>query len=183
MADNTANSKKMLTLSWGNPGQYVKNLTQADAKWTKLPDAAEGTVQTTPTKGDKVEANTEAGIPEALRYKKSKYAHAYGIREAAEREMPFEDVDGVITDEYALIVIPENPNAKGMYMERSAVSAEDPYNASDGVIYTYTHDALAPSKGKQVKRGIIKVEEKDGAYTFQAKGKDFGSADTFVDIG
>lgn len=180
MADN---AKKMLTLSWGNPGQYVKNLTQ-NGDWIKLPDAAEGTVQTTPTKGDKVEANTEAGIPEALRYKKSKYAHAYGIREAAEREMPFEDEDGVITDEYALIVIPENPNAKGMYMERSAVSAEDPYNASDGVIYTYTHDALAPASGKQVKRGFIKVTQgEDGKYTFQAKGKDFGSADTFINIG
>ena len=172
-----------LTLGWGNPQMFVKNLTQAGSKWVKLPNAAEGTVQLTPTKGDKVEANIEDGTAEATRYKKSKYAMAYGIREAAEREMPIEHVDGVVSDEYGFILVPENANAKGIYIERSAVSVEDPFNAADGAIYTYTHDGLTPSKGKTVKRGVIKVTEADGTYTFQAKGKDFDSADTFVNIG
>lgn len=182
MANNTQTTG--LTLGWGNPKMFVKNLTAANGAWVKLPDAAEGTVQLTPTKGDKVEANIEDGTAEATRYKKSKYAMAYGIREAAEREMPIEHEDGVVTGEYGFILIPENENAKGIYIERSSVSVEDPFNAADGGVYTYTHDALKPSSGKTVKRGVIKVTEgTGGALTFQAKGKDFGSADNFVDIG
>lgn len=171
-----------LTLAWGNPGQYVRNLTQ-NGPWKKLPDCVEGSVQTTPTKGEKVEANTEEGIPEALRYKKSKYAHEYSIREAAEREMVIDHDDGVVTDIYGFILVPEDPNAKGFYMEKSAVSVEDSGNAADGVIYKYTHDALKPTSGKAIKRGVIKVTETTGVFTFQAKGKDFGSANAFVNIG
>ena len=172
-----------LTLGWGNPTIYVKDLTAENGAWTKLPDAAEGTVQLTPTKGDKVEANTEDGTAEATRYKKSKYAFAYGIREAAERDMPIEHVDGVVAHEYGVILVPENANAKGLYIERSSVSVEDPFNAADGAVYTYTHDALKPSSGKTVKRGVIKVTETSGAFSFQAKGKDFNSENDFVDIG
>lgn len=178
----SANNTTGLTLAWGNPGQYVRNRTQNGA-WTKLPDCVEGSVETTPTKGDKVEANTEEGVAEATRYKKSKYAHTYSIREAAEREMPIDHEDGVVKDEYEFILIPENENAKGLYIERSAVSVEDSGNAADGVIYKYTHDALKPSTGKAVKRGHIKVTETNGVFTFEAKGKDFGSENAYVAIG
>lgn len=171
-----------LTLAWGNPRQFIRNLTQ-NGPWEKIPDAVEGSVQTTPTKGDKVEANTEEGVPEAVRYKKSKYAHEYSLREAAEREMPIDHEDGVVTDLYGLILVPEDDNAKGMYMEVSKVSVEDSGNAADGVIYKYTHDALKPSSGKLVKRGHIKVTETNGVFTFEAKGKDFGSENAYVAIG
>ena len=170
--------EKNLTIGWGKPAVYVKNISTTGGAWTKLPDAVEDSVQLTPTKGDKVEATIEGGAPEAVKYKRSTYELAYAIRNAAERDMPIEHEDGVVQDEYAVVVVPENAAAPGCYIERSAVSVEDPFNAADGSNWTYTHSALTPSAGKMVKWGIMTVTESEGSIVISANGRDFSSSTT-----
>lgn len=169
--------EKNLTIAWGKPSIYVKNITSSGS-WEKLPDAVEDSVQLTPTKGDKLEATIEGGAPEAVKYKKSTYEFAYGIRSAAERDMPIEHEDGVVSDEYAVVLVPDNPASPGFYIERSAVSVEDPFNASDGSNWTYTHTALTPESGKMVKWGIMAVTESSGNISISASGRDFSTSKT-----
>lgn len=171
-------NEKNLTISWGKPGIYVKNISGSNGSWEQVPDAVEDSVQLTPTKGDKVEATIEGGAPEAVKYKRSTYELAYAIRNAAERSMPIEHVDGVVQDEYAVVVVPENPAAPGCYIERSAVSVEDPFNAADGSNWTYTHSALTPSSGKMVKWGIMTVSGSEGSISISASGRDFSTSGT-----
>lgn len=168
--------EKNLTIGWGKPTIYVKDISTSGGTWTKLPDAVEDSVQLTPTKGDKVEATIEGGAPEAVKYKRSTYELAYGIRNAAERDMPIEHEDGVVQNEYAVVVVPENPKAPGCYIERSAVSVEDPFNAADGSNWIYTHSVLTPTSGKMVKWGIMTVTESSGSISISASGRDFTSA-------
>ncbi len=42
-------------------------------------------------------------------------------------------------------------------IDKSTVSAEDSFTSQDGGMITYTHDALKPESGNQVKWGVIKV--------------------------
>lgn len=168
--------EKNLTIGWGKPTLYVKDISTSGGTWTKLPDAVEDSVQLTPTKGDKVEATIEGGAPEAVKNKRSKYELAYAIRNAAERDMPIEHEDGVVQNEYAVVLVPENAKAPGCYIERSAVSVEDPFNAADGSNWIYTHSVLTPSSGKMVKWGIMTVADSSGSISISASGRDFTSA-------
>lgn len=170
--------EKNLTIGWGKPAIYVKKTSGSGGTWEKMPDAVEDSVQLTPTKGDKMEATIEGGAPEAVKYKRSTYELAYAIRNAAERDMPIEHEDGVVSDEYAVVVVPENPAAPGCYIERSSVSVEDPFNAADGSNWTYTHSVLTPETGKMVKWGVMTVTESTGSITIKAQNRDFSTETT-----
>lgn len=152
----------MSVLAWGKPRIFVKNLDEASAKWKEVPIPVENSTQLTPTKGDKKEAKVEGGENEDVRYSKNTYALAYQIRIAKGKVMPFEHEDGIIAHNFAVAVQPEDPTVPGIMIDKSTVSAEDNFTAEEGGLITYTHDALKPATGKQVKWGVITVTEADG---------------------
>lgn len=168
-------------IGWGNPSIYYMDLDAVTPVWKKMPNCVEDSVQLTPTRGDKLEARIEGGAPEAVKYQQSAYELAYAVRVAKERAaMPIEHVDGNVAHEYAIVVVPEDPTVPGFYIERSAVSVEDPFNANDGSNWTYHHDVLTPSSGKLVKWGVFTATEGTstaaGTYTIAvAQGYDFAS--------
>ena len=134
-----------VSIGWGKPAVYYRKLT--DTSWKKVPDIVESSYQLTPTKGDKKTANVEGGEAEAVRHNANSYELAYALRLAAEREMHIEHTNGIVQDEYAICVVPENANVPGPYIDRSEVSVEDPMNADEGSNWVYTHSCLKPASG------------------------------------
>lgn len=142
-------------LQWGKPKLFIKDLGTSNAKWKLLPTPIQDSTQLTPTKGDKMEAPIEGGENEAVKYKHNKYELAYGIRKAKGRKPPVPATDGVVKNEYAVLLQPEDETTNGFYIERTAVSYEDPFNANDGGVWNVVHDALAPNSGNTVKWGVV----------------------------
>ena len=153
-------------LQWGKPKLFIKDLGTLGAKWKKLPTPVENSTQLTPQKGEKMEAPIEGGENEAVKYKRSKYELAYGIRMAKNRKPPVPATDGVVKNEYAVLLQPEDPSTNGFYIERTAVSYEDPFNAADGGIWNVLHDALSPESGNTVKWGVVDTSTVSGKVSF-----------------
>lgn len=153
----------MAILSWGKPGLYLSKV--GEDKWKKLPDPVENSTVLTTTKGDKVEARVEGGENEGVRYGKNTYSLAFNIRAVAGRKKPVADSDGIIDGEYKLALVPENPSAPGLMIDRGTLSIEDTWSAADGGIWNYTLDALKPDTGDQVKWGKVVVAGTDAAPT------------------
>lgn len=155
-----------MVIGWGKPRLFKKKLGDENAKWEEIPTPAEGTTQLTTTKGDKVEAKLEGGANEDVRYNANTYALAFQIRLAKGKKVPFEHNDGIITDNYAFALVPEDPEVpSGFIMDKAVVSVEDTFTSADGGAITYTLDALKPEKGNQLKWGVVKVTESGGTIS------------------
>lgn len=156
----------MAVIGWGKPRIFIKDLDAAPAaSWEEVPTPVENSTQLTPTKGDKVEAKLEGGANEDVRYAKNTYALAYRIRFAKGKVMPFEHNDGIVEHNYAVAVQPEDPAVPGIMIDKSVVSTEDGFSTEEGGYITYTHDALQPTTGNQVKWGVINVTESGGTIS------------------
>lgn len=155
----------MAAIGWGKPRIFIKSLGDSGGSWKEVPIPVENSTQLTTTKGDKTEAKLEGGANEDVRYGKNTYALAYQIRIAKGKTQPFEHNDGIVSGEYAVAVQPEDPLVPGVMIDKSVVSAEDGFSTEEGGYITYTHDALQPDSGNQVKWGVIKVTESSGAIS------------------
>ena len=142
-------------LSWGIPTIFVKDLGTIDAKWKKLFTPVEGSTELVPTKGDKQEAKIEGGENEAVKYKKSTYEVNFNIRRAKDRKPPMPSQDGVVLNNYAFLLQPEDPTTDGFYIEKTSVSIDETYTAADGAIWQVVMSALKPDAGNTVKWGVV----------------------------
>lgn len=152
----------MSVIAWGKPRIFVKDLDAEIKKWMELPTPVMDSTQLTPTKGDKKEAKVEGGANEDVRYGKNTYLLALQIRKAKGRNTPIPHEDGVVAHNYAVVVLPEDPETPGIAIEKATVSVEDTFTAAAGAIWGYNFDALQPAAGNQVKDGIITVTEAEG---------------------
>lgn len=158
----------MAVLSWGKPRIFVQK--EGDSKWKELPTPIEDSTQLVTTKGDKKEAKVEGGENEDVKYSKNTYALNLGIRQARGREKPIYDEDGIIKDNYKIVLMPEDNTIEGFCIDKSSASVEDTWSASDGGVWNYSFDALKPQEGDQVKWGLVSVTEtgESMAVTFTA---------------
>lgn len=145
----------MAQLSWGKPsiefGKCGANGT-VPTVWRKLDyDPVENSTKLTPTKGEKKEAKVEGGENEAVKYAKNTFAFEFEIRAAKGRTKPIPDEDGVVEDEYAFRLTPEDAECEGILIDRSVVSVEETFDTAEGKKWKYTADVLKPAAGNQVK--------------------------------
>ena len=152
---------EQLVLSWGKCTIYTKK--SGDTDWLKEPTPVEGSTQLTPTAQDAREAPVEGGELEGRKAKANKYELVYQLRAAASRTENIVHVDGVVSDEYAVAVVPEDATAKGIMIDRSAVNVLDNQFTSDnGLVDEYHFNGLKPDSGNIVKRGVITVTAVSG---------------------
>lgn len=145
-----------MEIAWGKPKIWVAPLVSGTpGEWEELPTPAEGTTTLTPTKGDKKEAKIEGGENEAVKYNRNTYLLEFSIRLGKGREKPFDDVDGVISGEYAIMVQPEDPTVEGIKIDKCVMSLEDSYSVEEGIMLKYAADVLKPTSGNQVKYEVI----------------------------
>ena len=142
-----------IKISWGLPKIEVKK--SGATAWETFATPVEDSTQLTTTQGDKLEAKIEGGTNEAVKYKSNTYQLVFDIRQTPDRIDPIVDVDGVVSDEYAVRITPENPAAFGCMIDRAAVNVQTKMNTAEGFVRTYTFEVLKPTTGNQVKIQVI----------------------------
>lgn len=149
------------TIGWGRPTIKIRKVGET-TEYKDFPTPVDGTTQLTTTQGDKLEAKIEGGENEAVKYKSNTYELTFDVRLAPEKEEALKEiksVDGVVKDEYSIIVIPENSKAYGVIIKRSAVNVQTSFDSTDGAKNTYTFSALKPSDGETMEyRAIIDTD-------------------------
>ncbi|MEG1289749.1 MAG: BACON domain-containing protein [Bacteroidales bacterium] len=145
----------MSILSWGKPTvEFTKSNDGAPATgatWAQFSDIKENTSKLTPTKGNKTEATVEGGDVVDSRSSKNKYAFECEVFVKKGDTRPIEDEDGVVTDNYAMRLTPEDAATEGFAIDNSTVSVGESWTSADGKMLKYTFDALKPKTGKIVK--------------------------------
>lgn len=146
----------MAVINWGKPEIEIVKLENgaipSSPSWTKLDTPVEGTTTLETTEGEKTEAIDEGGAVVDTRKKKNKYSLKFSLFEKKGKEKPIEDEDGVITDEYAVRITPEDPTTPGFMLKKCSVSFQYTFSAAEGGRWAYTFDALAPDEGKMLER-------------------------------
>lgn len=108
--------------------------------------------------GDKLEAFIEGGERIAVRSSSNRYSFEFQVYITNDIPKPIADVDGIITSEYAIRVIPEDATLTGFLMERAAVSVTETFTSEEGHRATYTFDALKPQTGAMLKPYTVPTE-------------------------
>jgi hypothetical protein len=116
-------------------------------KWITLPTPVLDSFTLTTEAGEKLEAKVEGGELVASRLSVSKYNFEFEIF-LGDNAKPIEDVNGVIPDEYAIRVIPEDATLPGFMMGRCSVSAQETFTSKDGHKVKYNFEALKPETGQ-----------------------------------
>lgn len=145
-------------LSWGKCTLFIKS-SATGSKWKRLVTPVEDSTNLATTQGDKLEAKVEGGENEAVKYKKNTYQLTFNIRKAQGRAQPIANTDGVVKNEYSVLLLPEDATTDGFYIERCSANIQDTFTAADGAIWNITMDALVPTTGNTVKWGIVTVVE------------------------
>lgn len=145
----------MSKLSWGKPTvEFTKTENGAPAAaavWAAFPEIKEGTAKLTPTKGNKIEAIEEGGDLVDARYGKSKYAFELEVFVKKGEERPIEDQNGIVADNYAIRLTPEDEACEGFMMDNAIVSVDESWSSADGKMLKYTFEGLKPATGKVLK--------------------------------
>lgn len=146
----------MSVLSWGKPKvEFTKSVNGAvptePTPWTAFPEIKEDTAKLTTTEGTKKEATEEGGDLVDTRKGKNKYSFELEIFVKKGDEKPIEDEDGVIVDNYAVRLTPEDEECEGFLIENATVSVTESWSSADGKLWKYTFDAKKPKTGKTLK--------------------------------
>lgn len=152
----------MSKITWGKPKIFITKLGPAEthpsnsAVWTDISNSykvKEGSTQLSTTAGDKTEAKEEGGAVVDTKHGKATYSLSFDIYHyGADFEKPIPDNDGVILDNYAIRIVPEDSTLPGFIFENASVSSSDNFTAADGTTTTYTFDALVPTTGTMMKK-------------------------------
>ncbi|MDR1223689.1 MAG: hypothetical protein LBL07_12560 [Tannerella sp.] len=136
---------------WGKMTVQIARLTAGVAgAFTDVFTPVQGSFALNVEEGNKLEAFIEGGERIASRKDANKYTLEFQVYLGGDLAKPIEDVDGVISDEYAIRVIPENAALEGFLMGRTAVSVIESFTAEEGHRATYTFEALKPATGKMM---------------------------------
>lgn len=141
-----------MILKWGKPLLEIIKLVDGEIpssspQWTALDNPKENTTTLGTTEGDVTEANGEGGELVDAYVKASSYQLTFQLFAKRDAEKPIEDNDGVILDEYAIRLTPEDDTLPGFMLPKCRVSVVDSYTAADGELWQYTFRALKPTTG------------------------------------
>jgi len=133
----------MSVIKWGKPKlEFAK---YGESTWTELDTPVEGTTQLTTDLGDELTAPIEGG--EIIDRKRKAATYTLEFELYAIGDKPIVDVNGVITDNYAIRLTPEDSSLKGFQFVKSSVTVEDTFDASIGQKWKYTFTALLNDDG------------------------------------
>jgi hypothetical protein len=143
----------MSKISWGKPTIEIAVIGAAGTPgiFTALPAPVKDTTQLTVEKGEKLEAPLEGGEMADVRYSRNKYTLVFELYKTKGQAKPIADSDGIITEEYAVRLTPEDPTNEGFIIDRATVSVEDTWAANIGYKWKYTFEALKPENGAMLK--------------------------------
>jgi hypothetical protein len=147
-------------LKWGKMTVEIAPRTGSTiGSYTSVQTPVQGSFTLNVEEGDKLEAFIEGGERIDVRKDANKYSFEFQVYLGDGLIKPMQDVDGIISGEYAIRVTPENSALEGFLIERAAVSVTESFTSEDGHRATYTFEALKPDTGKMVKPYIASTGE------------------------
>lgn len=145
----------MATISWGKPKvevcAFVAGVLPENPVWVPIENIKEDSTKLTTSKGTKQEAKLEGGETLDVRFSKNSYSVSLEVYQAAGADKPIEDVDGVVSENYAFRLTPEDNSLPGFILDKTAVQVEDGFTSKDGKTWIYTFEALKPATGAMLK--------------------------------
>ena len=146
----------MAILSWGKPkveiAPYVNGALPSTPTWSEVAQIKQGTAQLETEQGDKNEALDEGGDVVDVRFGKSKYTFTFSLFMKKGDSKPITDTDGVVTNNYALRLTPEDDDAMGFMLPKCNVSVQETWSSEEGGLWVYTFSALKPATGTALQR-------------------------------
>lgn len=147
----------MSVLNWGKPTFQVKKyvggvLDPSESDWITIPTPVSGTSNLDTTEGDVVQAIEEGGGIVDSYTNKSQFAITLELFEKKGEQQPIPDDDGVVIDNYALRMIPEDREHNGYLIMKCNVSFRHTWNSTDGGRWIYTFTGLVPDDNGKIVR-------------------------------
>lgn len=143
----------MSQLGWGKPViEWASSTKGAPGEnWTAIDTPKEDTTKLTPTAGTEKTATEEGGELVDSRTGKNTFQFEFDLFVKKGASRPFDDVDGVVSGEFAFRLTPEDEENEGFQIDRSTVRCEESYAAADGKLLHYVIKVLKPASGRSVK--------------------------------
>ena len=139
----------MAVLSYGKPKIEIAELDADDnmGPWKTIDIPKDGTTSMETQEGDNTEYLEEGGgLVDSYR-KASKYSLTFELYAKKGFKKPIEDVNGVITKNYAVRLTPEDPETYGFVLWKCSVSCIETHTVADGMMWKYTFNGLV-AKGR-----------------------------------
>lgn len=135
----------MAVLSYGKPTIEIAELDASDnmSPWVKIDVPKDGTTSMETQEGDNTEYLEEGGgLVDSYR-KASKYSLNFELYAKKGAQKPINDVNGVISKNYAVRLTPEDPETYGFVLWKCSVSCVETHTVADGMMWKYTFNGLA----------------------------------------
>lgn len=111
-------------------------------KWRLFDTPKEDTTTIETEPGDKKEWFEEGHVKVDEYQKVASYTLKFEMLGMKDREKPIADKNGVITDNYAFRIVPEDPSCFGIFLPRCSVSCEETWSAAEGTLWKYSAASL-----------------------------------------
>jgi hypothetical protein len=98
------------------------------------------------TEGELIEATEEGGGVVDARRKANKYVFVLELFVKKGDTRPIPDTNGIIADNYAVRLTPEDAECEGFLLDKTNVTVSERWTAAEGKILRYTFDAIKPGK-------------------------------------
>lgn len=143
----------MAVLSWGKPKvEFAITPASGDPKdWEEMPEIKEDSAALDVTEGELIEATEEGGAVVDSRRKANKYKFSFDIYLKKGKTKPITDVNGVINENFAVRLTPQDPACEGFIMRKTNVTVSERWTAAEGMLVRYTFDGIKPSDDANAK--------------------------------
>ena len=144
----------MAVLSWGKPKVEVGIVGAGGlppTTWIEFPAIKKDTAKLNTEPGATTEALEEGGAVIDKRVDKSKYSFECEVFVKKGDIKPIEDDDGIVLENYAIRLTPEDPTTEGFIMDKTNVGCVETWSSADGKMWKYRFDGLKPTTGKILK--------------------------------
>ena len=143
-----------MKITWGKPlieyGE-VGPLGAEPTDWLTMPTQQEGTVQLTTNAATPKELFGEGHELVARKSDKPTFVLVMEVFIEDGDERPIATEDGIVVENYAVRLLPEDDTLTGFIFDNSQVEAEELWSSDEGTKVRYTFTALKPATGNMYK--------------------------------
>lgn len=128
-------------------GKATIKLAEIDAngnlgEWVSCDVPKLDSTQLNTTEGDKTEYKQEGGSLVDNDVKESTYEFTFQLYAKKGGQKPISTTNGLTTKNYAVMVIPNDPECYGFVIHKTSVSCLDSYTSADGILWEYKFTGL-----------------------------------------
>lgn len=131
-------------------------------EWKVMPEIRQNTATLNTEDGEKTEYIDERGNVIDTRNLKSKFTLEITLFIKKGDDYPIPHEDGIVKNNYAIRLTPEDPSNNGILMENCSVAVSETWTSADGGSLKYTFTGLKPKSGNILKRYIAEPAEETG---------------------